>query len=87
MGFGLEGEAHTEYIAHRFLQRIVAFEMRVRIDVSMDFHVDIILTKEVAQLVGNFDAFGNFYQHTFFDRILVSGLFVVNEHETAMSLT
>ena len=47
-GLGLEGKAHTKDVAHRFAERLVAFELRVGIDVGMHFHVYIILVKQVA---------------------------------------
>jgi hypothetical protein len=51
----------------------------------MDLHVDIIPGKEVAQFIRDLDTFGYFHQHTLFDGVLMSGLFIVNEHETSMS--
>jgi len=40
--FGLECETHTENITHCFFKRIIAFEMRVGIDIRMHFHIDIV---------------------------------------------
>ena len=41
MGFGPEGESHAVDVAHCFLQRIVAFKLRVCVDIGMDLEIDV----------------------------------------------
>ena len=85
--FGLEGETHTQNVAHGFLKGIVTFEMRVRVNVCMYFHIYVVLRKQVTQVVRNFNTLGYLYQHPFFDAVLLACFFIVNEHESTMSFT
>ncbi len=60
LGFCFKGKAHTKDIAHGISQRLITSEMRIRINVGMNFHVNIVLSKQVAQLIGYFNTFRNF---------------------------
>src|SRR5579859_3043450 len=80
-----ECEAHSEDIPHRLLQGVIALEVWIGIDVCMDFHIDMVPGKEIAQFIRDLDALCHFHQHALLDGELMPGLLVVNEHEPAMS--
>jgi len=85
--FGFKCEAHSQNITHCFLQCIVAFKLRIGVNVGMYFHFNAVFNKQIAQLVSNFNAFGNFYQHTFFNVILLPRFVVMNVHKATAVLT
>ncbi len=87
VGFGLEGKAHSHDIAHSFLQGVVAFEVRVGIDIRVYFHVYSIEGKYPAQLIGYFHALRHFPQHPFFYAHSLCSPFWQDVHEAALTLS
>lgn len=85
-GLGFKGIAHTQYVAHGLAQRLVAFELRVGVDVGMHLHIYVVPVKEVAQLVGYLYAMGHLYQHALLYGVGLCGLFVTHEHKAAALL-
>ena len=63
LGLGPEDKTHTQYIPHCFLQRIIAFEGRVGIDVSVYFHLNTIQREQPAKNESNINTLCHFQQH------------------------
>ena len=46
--FSFKGKSHTQYVAHGLAQGLIAFKLRIGVDVCMHLHIHIILVKEIA---------------------------------------
>ena len=85
VGFGSEGESHSEDIAHCFPQRVVAFELRICVDVGVHFQVDVVERKEPGERVRYIDTFCDFFQHPFLYAHRPPGCFREDIHEPAFA--
>ena len=63
----------------------MAFEIRISVDISMNFHLYIIQGKDPAERVRDLDTFGYFHQHPFFDAHFLEGHLVMNVHKASFS--
>jgi len=83
VGFAFKHKTHTQYIAHRLAQGDIRLEVRIGIDVGMDFQRDVVLVEQVAKLVSNVNGFADLGDHAFAKRHLLFRTVMVNKHESA----
>jgi len=80
---GFEHKAHAQDIAHGFFEGSIALEVRVGIDICMDFQFYVVFIEQVAKRIGHFYRTSHFQDHAFAQGHFAHHFIIGNKHKAA----